>query len=373
LKKIKKDGIKKADTMEFNRTKSGYPLDVVKNAIQKYARRGMATKMLEAVSEIDSFKIYDGRINMINRLKVILFEDVSFSQIGAFTTVCEKIKEWEDEGRKRINYGIEKEGFFEKDDFLEFIKDKDISSVEWIYHHEEEALEMLDDYEFPGKKCILPMCKAEWKRLKRKRSNERFSFIVVPWLWIIFADNLRKGDGASAPSFTEKEIAAAYKKHNVQFNDFVYDMEDEIVYNEDSVWLAPYQFIKEWYEEYPGKPAPVAELWVPESLRDKTKPKKAPCKSYQYRNRSTNRCRNRSGRSSRSRSRSRPRPRSRSRSRSRALKPCKSYQYRNKSTNRCRNRSGRSSRSRSRSRSRALKPCKSYQYRSRSTNRCKNR
>jgi hypothetical protein len=139
--------------MEFNsniKTESGYPLDIVKNAIQQYARRGMATKMLEAVSEIDGFKIYDdGRINMINLLKVILFEDVSFSQVGAFTTVCEKIKKWEDDREDnsedekmlaeivaiiahakklrmpsylRINYGIEKECFIDKDDFLEFIK-----------------------------------------------------------------------------------------------------------------------------------------------------------------------------------------------------------------------------------------------------------
>ena len=93
---------------------------------------------------------------MINRLKVILFEDVSFSQVGAFTTVCEKIKEWEDDGRKdettlaeiaaiiahakklrmpsylRCNYGMEKESFVEKDKLLEGIKDKDISAVEWI-------------------------------------------------------------------------------------------------------------------------------------------------------------------------------------------------------------------------------------------------
>ena len=60
--------------------------------------------------EMDAFKVYDGsdnvtiqraakaiRTNMINRLKVILFEDVSFSQVGAFTTVSEKIKEWEDD------------------------------------------------------------------------------------------------------------------------------------------------------------------------------------------------------------------------------------------------------------------------------------
>jgi hypothetical protein len=178
----------------------------------------------------------------------------------------------------------------------EFIKDEDISSVEWIYHHEEEALKMLDDYEFPGKEYILPMCKAEWKRLKptksKSGSNERFLFIVVPWLWIIFGDNL-KGDGADAPSFNKKEIEAAYKNCDVQFEDFVYDKhtkegrkrgktakdfksEGALVYNEDSVWLAPYEHLKEWYEKYPGKPAPVAEMgWLPESLRDKTKPKKA--------------------------------------------------------------------------------------------------
>jgi hypothetical protein len=245
--------------MEFNRyikTESGYPLDVVKNAIQQYARRGMATKMLEAVSEIDGFKIYgDGRINMINLLKVILFEDVSFSQVGAFTTVCEKIKKWEEDDDEKtlaeivaiiahakklrmpthleINYNIDLISFIEKDDFLEGIKDKDLSVVQWIYYHEEEALEMLDDYEFPGKEYILPMCKAEWKRFTG--SAERFPFIVVPWLWIIFGDDLKKDEGADAPSFTEKEIEAAYENCDVQFEDFVYD-EEIVLENDDIEW-----------------------------------------------------------------------------------------------------------------------------------------
>ena len=84
-------------------TKSGHSsLDAVKSAIQKYARRGMHKEMHQAVSEMDAFSAFDDsplpttqraakaiRTNMINRLKVILFEDVSFSQIGAFTTVSE--------------------------------------------------------------------------------------------------------------------------------------------------------------------------------------------------------------------------------------------------------------------------------------------
>ncbi len=296
-------------------TKSGHPLDAVKSAMQKYARRGMATEMLEAVSEIDALKAYNDsnnvnvqraakavRTNMINRLKVILFEDVSFSQIGAFTTVCEKIKKWEDNGRTDENtlaeivaiiahakkmrmpsylfnwYGPHNELFFEKDDFLKFVKEnegvamdkKDISILAWVYHHEEEAMKMLEDREFPGKKYILPMCKAEWKRLKptksKSGSKERFIFLVVPWLWILYADCLKEEEGADAPSFTKKEIAAAYNKRDVQFEDFVYDKhtkegrkkgktakdfraEGAIVYNEDSEWLAPHEWLKELYNE----------------------------------------------------------------------------------------------------------------------------
>jgi hypothetical protein len=84
------------------------------------------------------------------------------------------------------------------------------------------------------------MCKAEWKRFTG--SAERFPFIVVPWLWILFADDLKnkKDDGADAPFFTEKEIEAAYKNCDVQFEDFVYDMEEE--YFED---MCPYEFLKE--------------------------------------------------------------------------------------------------------------------------------
>ena len=296
-------------------TKSGHPLDAVKSAMQKYARRGMATEMLEAMSEIDAFKAYDDsnnvnvqraakavRTNMINRLKVILFEDVSFSQIGAFTTACKKIKEWEDKGRTDENtlaeivaiiahakkmrmpsylfnwYGPANELFFEKDDFLKFIKkdegvaraEKDVSSLAWVYHHEEEAMKLLEDFEFPGKKYILPMCKAEWKRLKptksKSGSKERFIFLVVPWLWILYADCLKEEDGANAPSFTKEEIAAAYNKCDVQFEDFVYDKhtkegrktgktvkdfrtEGAIVYNEDSEWLAPLEWLKDLYTE----------------------------------------------------------------------------------------------------------------------------
>ena len=269
------------------KTKSGHSLIAVKRAMQKYARRGMATKMLEAVSEIDTFRTNDYFDNlalqrdMINQLKTLLFEEVSFSQPGAFILVAMKITEWEESGRKdrkaladiastiayakklrmpsylRSNYGEEDECNFDKEHFLKFVKEKDISSVEWVYHNEEEALEMLDDCDFPGKHFVLPMCKAEWKRLKRTESSKRFMFIVVPWLWVIFADDLwaHEEDGADTPEFTKKEVVTAYKKRNVKFEDFVMQNEkrgEEVVYNEDNVWLAPYQFLKEWHEECCG-------------------------------------------------------------------------------------------------------------------------
>ena len=276
-------------------TKSGHPsLDVVKSAIQKYACRGMHTEMLQAVSEMDVFKTYDDsdnvttqraakaiRTNMINHLKVILFEDVSFSQVGAFTTVSEKIKEWEDDGRTdektlaeivaiishakklrlpsylRASYGKGEDCDLDKKDFLEGIDNKDIKCVEWIYHNDKEALKMLGDRQFPGKEHILPMITTEWKRLKPTKSkagsNERFIFVVVPWLWIMYDEDLSEQDGTNVTSFNKKEIAAAYEKYDVQFEDYVHTKEGKktIVDNEDAVWLSQFEDLKDYYNNQP--------------------------------------------------------------------------------------------------------------------------
>jgi hypothetical protein len=287
-------------------TKSGHQsLDAVKSAIQKYARRGMSIEMLNAVSEMDTFKAFDDSDNvttqraakairtiMINRLKVVLFEDVSFSQVGAFTTVAEKIKEWEDGGRTdngtlaeivsiialakkrrlpsylRASYGKGEDSDMDKKDFLDGIDNQNITCMEWIYHNDEEALKMLTDYQFPGKEHILPMITAEWKRLKPTKSkagsNERFIFVVVPWLWIMYDSDLNETDGADASSFNKKEIKAAYTKGDVQFEDYVYDMhtkegkkrgasrEDTAVTNEDDVWQ--FEELEDHYNNQPEEP-----------------------------------------------------------------------------------------------------------------------
>lgn len=315
-------------------TKSGHPsLDAVKSAIQKYARRGMPTEMLQAVSEMDAFKAYDDsnnvttqraakaiRTNMINRLKVILFEDVSFSQVGAFTTVAEKIKEWEDDGRSDMNtlaeivsiiahakklrlpsylrasYGKGEYCELDEKDFLDGIDNKEIDCMKWIYHNDKEALKMLNDRQFPGKEHILPMITAEWKRLKPTKSkagsNERFIFIVVPWLWIMYDEDLNEQDGVDVTSFNKKDVTAAYDKNDVKFEDYVYDnhtkegkkrgktveefrAEGAIVGNEDAVWLSQFDDLKDYYNNQPEEPAKTKKPRKPREPTEEQKAKRA--------------------------------------------------------------------------------------------------
>lgn len=313
-------------------TKSGHPsLDAVKSAIQKYARRGMHIEMLQAVSEMDTFKAFEDSENitiqraakairtaMINRLKVILFEDVSFSQVGAFTTVVEKIREWEDDGRTdkstlaeivsviahakklrlpsylRAHYGKREECVLDKKDFLDGIDNKEIDCIEWIYHNDEEALKMLADHQFPGKEHILPLLTAEWTRLKPTKSktgsNERFVFVVVPWLWIMYEADLRNRDGSDAPAFASGDARKAYEKTDVQFDDYVYDLhtkegkkrekagvpttEGVVVTNEDDVWLSQFEELKVLYTNQPEEARPKKHR-KPRALTEKQQAKKA--------------------------------------------------------------------------------------------------
>lgn len=267
-------------------TKSGYKsLDVVKRSIQHYARLGMPMKMLEAVYEMDAFETFSNsesittqraakaiRTNMINRLKVILFEDVSFSQIDVFITVIEKISEWEDEGRtdkntlaeivslivhaKKLrlpswlqsNYGYSDECKIDKNTFLNGIDNQIISCIEWIYYNDEEALKMLNDRSFYGKEYIIPMITAEWKRLKPTKSkigsNDRFIFVVVPWLWVMYENDINH-DGVLTPSFNKKDIKKAYVKKDVVFQDYVNDKSVDLVSNEDVEWLSHFEDLKD--------------------------------------------------------------------------------------------------------------------------------
>lgn len=236
--------------MEINgrfsiRTTDGHTPDECKSAMQKYARRGDANKMFYAVQQLNSLCIYDKedrekvlplikatRTNMINRLSVILFEDVSYRSMKTFENVCKLINLWKRErtetndGReilKQICFEISAAKKARQPSFLrnyyghrtdkaskkDFISQKSLS---WVYQNEREAYEWLvaQTSSYVGIYAL-----NEWKRLRTsKRSSDRLVFLIVPilWLWYGWDDNVE-----NVNTFCE---TINLKK----FDDFVYDM-----------------------------------------------------------------------------------------------------------------------------------------------------
>ena len=92
---------------------SGLKLDILKSAIQKYARRRELAKMWWCVSEIYLFKALartENEINaatgiitnLINRLKIILDEELLFADFARFITCRELLDEFDDCQRSNI-------------------------------------------------------------------------------------------------------------------------------------------------------------------------------------------------------------------------------------------------------------------------------
>lgn len=77
-----------------SKTYSGYTLDVMKSALQKYIRRGMLDKALMAAAEL--FRMAEvggeaGQTSVINRLAVIAVEDIGPANIPLVTAVLEEL------------------------------------------------------------------------------------------------------------------------------------------------------------------------------------------------------------------------------------------------------------------------------------------
>lgn len=77
-----------------SKTYSGYPLDVMKSALQKYIRRGILDKALMAATEI--FRMAEvggeaGQTGVINRLSVIAVEDIGPANIPLVTEVLDHL------------------------------------------------------------------------------------------------------------------------------------------------------------------------------------------------------------------------------------------------------------------------------------------
>ena len=188
--------------MEINgrfsiKTINGHTPDECKSAMQKYARRGDASKMFYAVQQLNSLCGYNKedrnsvlrlikatRTNMINRLSVILFEDVSYRSMETFETVCDLIDLWkrertediDNDGReilKQICYEISTAKKARQPSFLrnyysqqtdcalkeDFIAQK---SFAWLYQNELEAHEWLSRIK-PNR--VISFALSEWKRL----------------------------------------------------------------------------------------------------------------------------------------------------------------------------------------------------------------
>lgn len=306
-----------------HQTKSGHKVDVAKSAMQKYARRGMAPEMVSAMTEMDAFKVYEDqpaakavRTNMINRLKITLFEDVSFAEVDTFVDVVRKVSEWQEDRSKytllmeicfdialakklrqpsflRAKFGYVEETYTQEE-FLEGLKTNTYQpSFAWMYQNELEAVELLRQHVGKLPENIQPLVKfalAEHKRmLKSTRVGDRLIFMVVPWLWILFNMNQTTDAATGNTYMSKKDTKSVYKNNGVEFDEFVYDMhtaagraagkerkvfrtEGAVVFNEDTDW-----FVQEFKDVYMvGPPADALVKKTPKKSPKKKSPKRSP-------------------------------------------------------------------------------------------------
>lgn len=278
-------------------TKSSHTIDVVKSAMQKYARRGDAQTMFVAVTEMDAFKtlgvdnpkVKAVRTNMINRLKIILFEDVSFSQLSTFVSVINMITAWEADrsnsellmkicceistakklrmpSHLRNAYG-HGPSTATKDDFLAMLNGgSHTDAFGWLYNNEKEAVDLLSTWEFAFDevKEAVKFAIAGWK--KRTKPSERLANLVVPFLWILH--NIEETPSAYTQPIYIENYEEMYETTDVTFEHFVYDMhtrsgkkdkkffveEGALVVNEDEDYLD--RKLKESYTTAPKQPVP---------------------------------------------------------------------------------------------------------------------
>jgi hypothetical protein len=274
-------------------TKSNHSIDVVKSALQKYARRGNAEKMFGAASEMDAFKVFGQDLpkvkavetNMINRLKTILFEDVSFSQLYTFVDVTRMIKEFRKDPSNvellakiccelanakklrlpsHLRCAYQRPSSATKDGFLDLLDGgggEYTDALCWLYNNEAEAVDLLSawDFMFDETREVVEFAIREWKRTRKsKKSSERLAFLIVPFLWIIHDIENNPTDYVQ-PKFLENYLEI-YESEDIEFDEFVYDMhtskgnkdrqffvkEGAFVENEDTLYLV--EELKSKYE-----------------------------------------------------------------------------------------------------------------------------
>jgi len=113
---------------------SGLKLDILKSGMQKYCRRRELKKMVRCVMEMNMFKAFGQkgkgiRTNMINRLKVMCFEELCFCVPMHFLAIMRKIKKWGENDREDDNLLIEICNIFCKSELLRL--PSDIKNYYW--------------------------------------------------------------------------------------------------------------------------------------------------------------------------------------------------------------------------------------------------
>ena len=104
--KKKNIGMMKAGSVFGCKTFFGYKLDIIKSGIQKYLRRRKLDEMIWCVVEMDLFRNIDDekskksiRTNLMNRLIVMLDEELCFCDWSDFLKCYNLLESWNNEGR----------------------------------------------------------------------------------------------------------------------------------------------------------------------------------------------------------------------------------------------------------------------------------
>ena len=246
-------------------TADGHRADECKSAMQKYARRGNWPRMYYAVNQLNGFYHYESstpvvkatikaiRTNMINRLSVILFEDVSFRYTAVFERVIELISLWKqtretDAGSdwlqtacqllastpkaRQPSYLRNRFGYLKHSasshEFKAMVAAKRIGpELSWLYANEPLAAAWLKTVVFPSRfQPLVAFALAKYQRLlPSKRASDRLIFLVVPVLWIV-----HNVTWELPTTVAESEPVPVGLK---RFDEFVYDMHTQRGKNKD--------------------------------------------------------------------------------------------------------------------------------------------
>ena len=99
-------------TIFSSKSWSNLKLDILKSGLQKYGRRRNFKKMVRCMLEMNLFKEFGKkgrgiRTNMINRMKVMCFEELCFCKPRDFLKIMRLIAKWEKGERQNDNYLID--------------------------------------------------------------------------------------------------------------------------------------------------------------------------------------------------------------------------------------------------------------------------